>query len=160
MYTPEQLSDRAEINDLITRYAKGVETGDVDLLVALFTDTAELDYYGFDGVEGSAQIRQLFSGKLPHQPNPEHASGPLDARLVSTPVITNVLIDLDGDQAQAESYALAMHAGPRGDQRLVLVRATRNRDRLSRTPAGWRINHRVHELLWSFETPGAYPLPG
>lgn len=159
MYSHEELADRAEIHDLVTRYALGVERRDVELLVALFTEDAVLDYYGQEPIEGAERIREMFSGRLTHQPDPAHASGPLDAREVSTPVITNVVVELDGDRAHAESYALAIHAGPREDRRLVLVRGTRNRDDLVRTPKGWRIARRVHELLWSFETPGAYPPP-
>ena len=159
MYTLQELSDRAEISDVLTSYATGVAHRYVDLLVSLFTETAVLDYYGHDRIEGSGQIRDLFTGKLAHHPEPEHASGPLDARLISTPVVTNIVIELDGDSARSDSYALAIHAGPRGDERLVLARGTRNRDELVRTATGWRIAHRVHELLWSFETPGAYPPP-
>ncbi len=159
MRTLQELSDRAEINDLLIAYATGVATHDAELLVALFTADAVLDYYGHEPIVGSEQIRLLFSGGLAHQPRPEHASGPIDARLVSTPVVTNVAIDLRGDRAHAESYALAIHAGPRGDRRLVLVRGTRNSDELVRTADGWRIAKRVHELKWSFETPGAYPPP-
>jgi hypothetical protein len=106
-----------------------------------------------------SEITRLFSGQLAHQPRPEHASGPLDKRLVSTPVITNVAIELDGDAASASSYALAIHGGPRGEDKLVLVRGTRNIDQLTRTSQGWKIRHRIHELVWSFETAGAYPPP-
>ena len=145
----QALSDRTEITDVINRYAVGVAARDVDLLVSLFADDAVLDYYGRQPIEGTEAIRALFT------PDPARPALPLDPHVVSTPIMTNVLIEVDGDAAHAESYCLATHAGERDGEGLVLVRGTRNVDDLRRTPVGWRITRRRHEKLWSIEVPGA-----
>lgn len=147
------LGDRAEITDVINLYGRGVATRDTDLLVSIFTEDAELDYYGSDLVKGRDAIRAKFGGALTTADR-NHAPMPLDERLVSVPLMTNILIELDGDTARAESYCLATHAGPRAGEGRVLLRATRNLDDLARTGAGWKIARRRHELLWSIDVPG------
>ena len=151
--TPEELVDRAEINDLVNRYGEGVRTRDIDLLASCFSDEAVLEY-GHATVVGMADIRAFFAGGSAAAPG---ASGPvlaLDERVASTPVMSNVMIELDGDEAHCESMCLAIHCGFVGGAGSVIVRGTRNVDDLVRTGAGWRICRRVHATVWSFEVPG------
>ena len=43
-YTPEQLSDRAEILDIVHRYAWSIDTRDWDALDSCFAEDAYVDY--------------------------------------------------------------------------------------------------------------------
>ena len=48
--TPQEIADRIEIDDLITRYATAVDTKDWDLYRTVFTDDAVIDYTSAGGI--------------------------------------------------------------------------------------------------------------
>ena len=48
-----ELSDRSEINDLLTRYSEALNRADWDTWMACFTTDAQLDYTTAGGVAGS-----------------------------------------------------------------------------------------------------------
>jgi ketosteroid isomerase-like protein len=151
--TSEELSDRAEITEVINRYGRCVTERDLETMVGLFTDDAVMDSYGSEPTEGIEAIRRMFAASM--RPSPSSPPPlPMDEHIVSTPLMTNVIIDLEGDTAKVESLCLAAHAGRRGVSGTILLRGMRNRDQFRRTPQGWKIAHRVHEKLWSAEVPG------
>jgi hypothetical protein len=147
-----ELADRFEITDVINRYAVGVKTGDSKLLASLFSDDAHLDY-GFAQVDGSEDIEKYFAGTLASAEAGRNVVA-LDHKVVSTPMMSNVLIDLHGDSAHVESMCLAIHAGTRDDTDMVIVRGTQNVDDFVRTDDGWKIRRRQHLHLWTYEAPG------
>ena len=51
--TSQEIADRIEIDDLITRYATAVDTKDWDLYRTVFTDDAVIDYTSAGGIRGS-----------------------------------------------------------------------------------------------------------
>jgi hypothetical protein len=144
-----RLEDRAEIADLMNRYAEAVRLGSAATMSECFSDDASIDYGEGSLVCGREQILGYFAAMLAAA-----APAALDERLASTPFVSNVAIELDGDDARCESTVLAIHAGLRGGRGVVVVRGTRNDDALVRTSAGWRIRHRVHSTAWQFEVPG------
>jgi len=154
----QELSDRAQITDVLHVYAAAVVQRDVDLLVSLFTDDATLDYQGHPDVRGADQVRAMFSGQL-STIGPNHRSLPFDEYIVSAPLLTNILIDLDGDEADATSYCLATHAGTIAGDGRVIVRATRNLDRFRRVEGRWRIGRRIHDTCWGIEHPATVVKP-
>ena len=157
--TPDQLNDRAEINDLINRYGEGVRVRDIDMLGSCFSDDAVLDY-GPVEVVGADDIRAFFSNGTGAASGSNRSVLALDERVASTPMMSNVMIELDGDEAHCESMCLAIHAGFAGGAGSVIVRGTRNVDDLVRTVVGWRIRHRVHATVWSFQIPGTPVVEG
>ena len=50
--TVQEISDRIEIDDLLTRYATAVDSKDWDLFASCFTPDAFLDYTSAGGVKG------------------------------------------------------------------------------------------------------------
>src|SRR5690242_8760107 len=99
---PDQLSDRAEINDLINRYGEGVRIRDVELLASCFSDDAVLDY-GHGQVVGADDIRAFFGSGTGAAPGSSRPVLTLDERVASTPMMSNVMIELNGDEAHCES---------------------------------------------------------
>jgi hypothetical protein len=142
-------ADKVLITEVMNRYAALVASDDPSQVVYLFTEDAELHYGKFD-VRGRSDIRRFFARTSPEV----SSSMPLDTWVASTPVITNALIELDGNAASCESTCLAIHTGFRAGQGVVIVRGTQNSDRLTRTSIGWQINCRHHRTIWSFEVPG------
>lgn len=157
--TPDQLTDRAEISDLINRYGEGVRIRDIEILASCFSDDAVLDY-GHIQVVGADEIRAFFGGGTGSAPGSNQSVLALDERVASTPIMSNVMIELAGDEAHCESMCLAIHAGFAGGAGSVIVRGTRNIDDLVRTVDGWRIHHRVHTTVWSFQVPGTPDVEG
>ena len=61
-------------------------------------------------------------------------------------LFTNLVIHLDGDQAEARSRAAVYSV--RGTPEQVRVRGISYQDLVRRTPDGWRIANRVHSVAW------------
>jgi 3-phenylpropionate/cinnamic acid dioxygenase small subunit len=134
------IEDRTAITDLIVRYAEAVDNRDDDLLAGCFTDDAQASFAGIavPGRGGPAIV--AFLGSL---------GG--DARQAATPMVSshlfmNVVIELDGDEAEVRSSASVYSV--RGEPQQVRVRGIAYRDRVRRTADGWRIAERVHTPRW------------
>jgi ketosteroid isomerase-like protein len=144
------LEDRAEITDVVNRYADAYRLRDADLLASCFTVDARIELGHDRVVVGQEEIVRSYFGGNGRRPS----AGVLDERLQSTPLMANVTITLAGDAARCESMCLAIHTGHRDGAGRVVVRGTRNIDQLVRTPDGWRIAHRVHPAMWQFVADG------
>jgi ketosteroid isomerase-like protein len=148
--------DRDEITQVMYRYATAVQNQDLELLLSCFTSDAVLDYGDFAQLEGEAAIREMFGASMERR----RAGAPmfsLDEAVVSTPIMTNVMVEVDGDQAHSEHTCIAIHAGRVGDGGRLLLHGTRNIDELERTPDGWRIRNRRHETAWGTELEADVP---
>ena len=131
------LVDRQEIGDLLTRYAMALDAHDWDLLRTCFVPDGVADYGTHDAAcEGIGAIVETC----------RQALGGLDA---SQHLLGNHVIEVDGDTARATCYLHAQHylVSPSGDNTFVV--AGTYRDRLVRTPDGWRIEHRRLEPSWT-----------
>ena len=125
-----QLLDRAAIQDVLLRYARGVDRRDLDLVASCFTPDAAYDGSLARGtiVDALAALRVAVTRY---------------ARTLH--FLGNQLIELDGDQARSETYALAHHQLPDGTHRVVAVRYL---DELVRQQARWLIRRRVVHREW------------
>jgi hypothetical protein len=144
--------DRTEISALPLQYARGVQNKQPQLLVDCFSPDAELDY-GFMTLSGIDQIRGFFLDREHRAKVPDNPIA-LDRTDVSTPLVINVHVDLDGDSAAMETVALVCHAGEREGRHTTLVRCVRYEDECVRLPAGWKMRKRRHRTLWSYEVYG------
>ncbi|MET0370513.1 MAG: nuclear transport factor 2 family protein [Sphingobium sp.] len=141
------LIDRAEIEALIKLYFTAVDRKRIDRWDEVFAPDGRLWMGG-----------QLVRG--------EGISGmalPLDAiQVPGTPVgATHALhqsaIDLEGDTAKGETYAVSYLV--LADPQRVLVRGLRYLDRFVRLPIGWRLQERWHNLDWMYECPAIHAVP-
>ena len=130
----QAIEDRSAIQDVIIRYAVAVDTQDDDLLASCFTDDATASFAGVPAGPGGAAIVAFLVS--------------LRGVVVigSTHRFTNVLITLDGDEADVRSSAVVY--GVRGEPLQLRLRGITYRDRFVRTAAGWRIGRRVHSPSW------------
>jgi hypothetical protein len=141
----KSLADRLEINDVLHRYALALDSRDWELLRSCFTADAVAVYFDpADSNEGvDAIVARCWS-----------ALQGLDA---SQHMIGTALASVDGDTASATCYLHAQHVfrgAPGGDHYLI---AGRYEDRLVRTDAGWRIQHRTLHFSWSRGNQGVFP---
>ena len=125
------MSDRSDISDLLVRYATALDTRDWDLLDSCFTEDAVVDYGRLGGRrEGWAAIRSAVAF-IAGFDRTQH-------------LLSNFVITIDADEAQSSSYVHGQHVIGRE----VLTVGGVYRDRIVRTPAGWRIAHRSLDPVW------------
>jgi hypothetical protein len=116
-----EVRDVLEINDLI-RYGHIIDERQWSRMEELFTEDVVFDMADFNGqvLTNLEAVRKVWSGMDGH-PLAHHA--------------TNILIEADGDEIRVLCKGIAMYPDHVG--------STVYRDRLRKTPAGWRIAHRV-----------------
>lgn len=133
MTTVQDLIDRQDIIDVLTRYANTIDDKNWEGVESCFTEDAILDYSTtgkyigpkswIDGVarEGSGQMRQA-----------QH-------------YISNFEVEINGDEASTRTYLFSKHVYPdEGGYTTGGVYI----DKLRRTPNGWRIFHRSQKHYW------------
>ena len=134
----QELSDRQEIVDVITRYTRAIDTRSWDDLDAVFTEDAILDY---SAVGGPADVLPVAK--------PWVAQG-LGGFLRYQHVIGQVSIELDGDSARATAYFTNPMVAPTrdGGESVVEVGGYYHFEAV-RTDRGWRLSKLVDDIVWS-----------
>ncbi len=132
------LLDRQEIDDLLTRYANVLDDRRWGELRSVFTPEATLDYRSAGGIRGPlAEVRDWLSTVLPFFTWTQH-------------LVLNRAVELAPGADTATSRA--DFSNPNGavvdGEAWLFVVGGAYHDCLVRTPARWRICHRVEETLW------------
>lgn len=138
----QQLSDRAEIQDLLTRYCYAIDDHDWDGLAALFTDDAQIDYSRFSGPCCDTKgLIEFLSGFVPTLVGAQHT-------------IATQLIELDGDSAKVRTTGQVMLTAAGADgSGSVGVSGLWYFDDVVRTAQGWRIRQRTLKYAWGSRWP-------
>ena len=132
----QELSDRQEIADVLTRYTRAIDTRDWDRLDDVFTPDARIDYTATGGGSGTfAEMKQWLAETLPMFRTYQHTLGQLE-------------VTLRGDDATVAAYFHnpMVLAGDSGET-LWEVGGIYHHE-LVRTGAGWRSRSLVEELVW------------
>jgi 3-phenylpropionate/cinnamic acid dioxygenase small subunit len=135
------LEDRAAIGDLFARYMWALDSGDVEGLVACFTEDGALQSPAVGEYRGHAAIRAFASRFAAYRQR--------GAQLRH--VISNLLIETEGDAGQARCY-LAVFETRDGQSRLL--GPGRYDCRLRRDATGWRFAHRLVVMDHEYELQG------
>jgi hypothetical protein len=133
----QQISDRIEISDLLTRYTRAIDTGEWNRLDEVFTPDAHIDYAATGGTVGAyPEVKQWLAEMLPMFPRRQH-------------VIAQSEVVLAGDEAAVTAYFLNPMILPQQDgSELLWEFGGYYRHQLVRTDAGWRSRELVEELCW------------
>ncbi len=132
--TVDDLIARQEITDVIYRYARGIDRLDFDMVRSCYHPDAYDDHGSFTG--SVEEFIEMCSRFLPKWSATQHFMG-------------NLLIEVDGDEARAETYAVAYHrlqdedGGGKDD-----VFGIRYVDRFEKRDDEWKIAHRVVATEW------------
>lgn len=135
----QQISDRIEIADVVTRYARGIDLGEWDLLDTVFTPDAAIDYTESGGIAaGYAEVKPWLAEMLPaFFPRRMHTIGQVE-------------VAFDGpDAAAVVAYfdnPMPMHDGA-GGEKIVEV-GGRYHHQMVRTQDGWRSRSLHEEVVW------------
>jgi ketosteroid isomerase-like protein len=126
--TLENLVDRQAINDVLQRYARGIDAFDFDVVGEVFTADARAQYSKYPEMMGGPAIAQFLRDHTQSTSWHQH-------------LLTVVEVIIDGDRATALTYFIAhMVSGEPGEE--VTVQVGEYRDELIRTADGWRISCR------------------
>ena len=135
----QALSDKLDIQELLARYARAVDTHDWDLYRSLFTSDATIDYTSAGGIAGTLdEVVDFLAGAIPILPWTQH-------------VITNVEVDLDGDAAVVRATFLNPMQFPWLDEPSCCG-GTYLHD-MVRDGDGWRSRRLLEENRWFVNPP-------
>ena len=82
MLSLAEISDRFEIQQLITDYSTAIDTRRFDDLDAVFTEDAYIDYTALGGIEGSyPEVKAWLAEVLPNFPMYAHMLGNFSVRI-------------------------------------------------------------------------------
>lgn len=137
----EDLVADQQIRQVLARYCRGVDRGDVALLKSVYHEDAVDDHGSFKG-SGFAFAEHIVELMA-------------DLTIPSQHHVTNVLIERDGDTAHVESYVLAYHPIPdpkAGAGRQVhALFGGRYLDRFEKRGGAWKISSRQVVMDWTRE---------
>lgn len=127
--SPEDCSSHLEIQQVLYKYCRAIDRGDLALLKSVYHADAR-DAHG--ALDGPAHE---FAEKM--------VAGMDTLGVIGQHIITNILIELDGDTAQVESYFQAHHPSATETGEIALAFALgRYLDRFERRDGVWRIADR------------------
>ena len=127
--TMEKLLERAKIEDLLNRYATALDGRDWDVLDEVFAPDATAHFQGIGHYEDRDAIVAVIRSVLGQCGPTQHLLG-------------NMRIEINGQEAQSKCYLQAIHAGLGKYASEKMTVWGEYRDKLKRTPQGWRIVHR------------------
>ena len=138
----EQISDRIEIEEVLTRYCYAVDDREWDVYRGLFTPDAVID----DRVTGGIQ-----SGIEEHV---QYLSRALSNVVLSQHAVSTVRIDLSGDTAQVRAHCSCPMVVAFGEaKKHVFFQGLWYRNSIVRTHEGWKISRLVEEGYWTYNMP-------
>lgn len=133
------------VRALINRYFVAIDDRDFETIARCFADDAVAVYGGERLPVGSAAITAELRSRMARLGRTMHMAG------------TSV-IDVAGDRASAETYAIAYATDPgAAGAAQMRVRGLRYSDRFERRADGWRIVERSHTLVWATELSAQLP---
>ncbi|MFK7895999.1 MAG: nuclear transport factor 2 family protein [Myxococcota bacterium] len=145
----QEIQDRLEITELMHLYAEMVDRREWKMMDRIFALEATIDYTTTGGHSGP--FRETLAW--------------LDRALESWPInlhiVTNIIIEIDGDEAKSRCYFHApMGRNTPDDGQLIITNAGRYLDRLIRTKFGWRILERYcDQTIMQGNLPEGYSIP-
>ena len=137
-----EISDRLEIQQLMTAYSNAIDRRDFDRLDTVFTPDAHIDYRAMGGIDGRyPEVKAWLGPALKSFPSYYH-------------LIANTEIVLAGDNATSRTVCFnPMEVPlPQGGNQVMFL-GLWYVDKLVRTSDGWRISERVEESCYQHNVP-------
>ena len=128
------LRDRIEVEELLTRYCTAIDSRDFELLDHVFTPNAVIDYTRSGGLRGELPAVKEWLAKA------------LEPFVVLQHMVSNFVIETSDDHGKSVCSFFNPMGLPQPDGGVqTFFCGGFYRDRLLRTPAGWRICERVND---------------
>ena len=117
-------SDRIAIQDVMLRYALGVDERDYELYRSCFADDVQVVDFGPEPVDGAEAWLEHVKGALAKYGSTQHMMGPVYATI-------------DGDVAEVRTNVRALHC-PKNENAPSFTLCALYETRMERSQAGWR----------------------
>ena len=142
MLSLQEISDRLEIQQVMTDYAHAVDTRDFEALDRIFTPDAFIDYTAMGGIQGDyPTVKAWLPQALQHFPGYMHFIG-------------NTLFELNGDEASGKIACFNPMVVPTADGGTeTMFLGLWYVDRYRRTAQGWRIVERSERKSYEHNMP-------
>ena len=138
----QQISDRLEIQDVLTRYCYAVDDRNWDVYRQLFTSDAVIDDTVTGGVKSGVEEHIAYMKKA------------LSKVVMSQHAISTILIEVNGDGATVRAHcSCPMVLDTRENNKHVMFQGLWYRDSLVRTGGGWKIRSLREEGYWTHNAP-------
>jgi hypothetical protein len=145
--SPEEMSDRLEIQDLLARYSFAIDDRDWEALDEVFTVDAIIDYTAAGGVRGTLpQIKIWLSQVMERFSTYQH-------------MVATTKLELAGDTATSRTILFNPMVIDNDGVKQVFFIGLWYRDQLVRTTLGWRIRERVEQFSYAHNVPDMPPAP-
>jgi hypothetical protein len=126
------VNDTDQLRNLLQRYARAVDERDLDALRAVFHADAIIE-----GFRGTQTVDEWLAAMA------EPRTFPSSMHCIGDP-----LIELDGDHATVDAYAVVYQLGDAAAGQSDLTLGMHYRDTVERVHGEWRIRHRTPTTRW------------
>jgi hypothetical protein len=131
--------DRAEIEDLMWRYARALDTGNGDAYAAVYAPDGQFGT-GANATKGTEALKRLAGGQ-PRTPAPGTAAAPARPPMYHMHA-NHAITFIDKDHARMDAYYITARAAGGQDQPLQVLAVGRSIDDLVRLNGKWLIQVR------------------
>ncbi|MEM8918240.1 MAG: nuclear transport factor 2 family protein [Pseudomonadota bacterium] len=145
--TPENLVDRTRITDHVLKYATGIDRHQWDLYRSIFADEIVMDFSSWSGQPAAPMTADDWVTGV------RATLEPFDA---TQHVLTNFVIEVDGDSATCTCYMSAHHHLVTGDLREMQSIGGYYVHQLRREGNGWLIHHTQLNVTWEMGDRGLF----
>ena len=130
MSNENNVADRIALQDVMLKYAAGVDERDFDLYASCFMENVEVVDFGEAPINGRGEWVEYVRGALDNYGPTQHMLGPQ-------------LATVDGDNAHCRTDVQALHYLKQPEGEILTLWATYETD-MVRTNEGWKISrHRL-----------------
>ena len=130
MSNENNVADRIALQDVMLKYAAGVDERDFDLYASCFLENVEVVDFGEAPINGRDEWVEYVKGALDNYGPTQHMLGPQ-------------LATIDGDSAHCRTDVQALHYLKQPEGEILTLWATYETD-MVRTDEGWKISkHRL-----------------
>jgi hypothetical protein len=133
-----QARDRQEIDELMWRYARALDTGDAEGYAALYTPDGQFSA-GATATKGRDALKKMIAGTRQPQPGAQQAA-PRPPMYHTT--ANHQLVFIDKDHARIDAYHITLAAGAGRETPPRVAGVGRSIDELERVNGKWMIKSR------------------
>lgn len=145
--TPEELVDRARITGHVLKYATGIDRHQWDLYRSIFADEIVMDFSSWSGQPAVPMAADDWVAGV------RATLEPFDA---TQHVLTNFVVEVNGDAASCTCYMAAHHHLVTGDLREMHSIGGYYEHQLKRDGDGWLIHHTRLNVTWEMGDRGLF----
>jgi hypothetical protein len=128
------VADEVAIHAVLARYARGLDICDFEMVAGCFAADVAAEYGG-QPLGGVSAVLEYVRA--------------VERFSATTHVMTNVVIEINGDRAIVASQAIAYLVSAGAENGTLVIRGIRYDDELARRAGGWVITRRRHRADWA-----------